>query len=154
MADRTFRRHIAQFWNRTPLPPVSSTFHRVLFFDGVQISKKHKQLLLIARSEHVVVSWEFAKKESQASWERLLDRCAEPGMVHTFWPIARVWTVNFILFLEFYVFMNAYSCSVYYLFLISSTFILLVQCVCSYYFSARYERSKLRFAVTSSVSAA
>ena len=78
---RNFRRKTAKFWEIWPMPDVVDEVHRVIYVDGIWLSKS--AVVLIACSDEYVLSWYLARSESVASWRALLCRIAPPEMVVT-----------------------------------------------------------------------
>lgn len=78
---RTFRRRASRFWAIWPMPDVVDEVHRVVFVDGIWISRE--AVVLIACSEGHVLSWRLARAETTAAWRSLLSRIAPPDMVVT-----------------------------------------------------------------------
>ncbi len=78
---RNFRRMCMRFWRVWPMPGVVDEIHRVIYVDGIYISRGI--VILIACSEKYVLSWYLARSENSSAWEALLSRIAPPDMVVT-----------------------------------------------------------------------
>ena len=78
---RTFRLKTAKFWDIWPMPPWIDEIHRVVYVDGIYLSRK--VCILIARSDGYVLGWYLARTENSRAWEALLSRIAPPKMVVT-----------------------------------------------------------------------
>lgn len=78
---RTFQRKSEQFWNIWPLSPIVDEIHKVIFVDGIYLTRN--LVLLIACNEKYVLSWYLARGENSRSWGALLSRIAPPEMVVT-----------------------------------------------------------------------
>ena len=78
---RTFRRRAARFWPIWPMPEVVDEVHRVVYVDGIWVSRGC--VVLIACSDEHVLSWHLARAETSAAWRSLLSRVAPPDMVVT-----------------------------------------------------------------------
>ena len=76
---RTFRRKIAGFWELWPLPRPVDEIHRVIYVDGIWLSRSY--VVLIACTEKYVLSWTLARRENTESWMNLLRTIAPPDMV-------------------------------------------------------------------------
>ena len=72
-SGRTFRRHTSKFWAFWPLPDVVDEIHRVIYVDGLYLSRN--VVILIAASDDYVLSWYLARSENSHAWEALLSRC-------------------------------------------------------------------------------
>ncbi len=77
--ERTFRRHVKEFWELWPLPRPVDEIHRVVYVDGLWISRQY--VVLIACTEKHTLSWTLARRENSESWRRLLSTIAPPDMV-------------------------------------------------------------------------
>ena len=80
-SGRTFRRHTSKFWAFWPLPDVVDEIHRVIYVDGLYLSRN--VVILIAASDDYVLSWYLARSKNSHAWEALLSRIAPPDMVVT-----------------------------------------------------------------------
>ena len=78
---RTFRRKTAEFWKLWPLPIPDGEVHRVLFVDGIWLSRN--LIVLICCSEERVVSWYMVQAETSAAWQALLSPIPAPDVVVT-----------------------------------------------------------------------
>jgi hypothetical protein len=78
---RTFRRKIARFWSIWPMPSVVDEVHRVIYVDGIYLSRN--VVVLIACSDSHVLSWYLARSENSHAWTALLANIAPPDMVVT-----------------------------------------------------------------------
>ena len=78
---RWFRKRTAKFWGIWPLPPLIDEIHRVVYVDGIHLSRK--AVVLIACSDEFVLGWYLARQENSRAWEALLSRIAPPDMVVT-----------------------------------------------------------------------
>lgn len=78
---RTFRRKTARFWELWPLPSVVDEVHRVIYVDGIYLSRK--AVILIAASDEYVLGWYLARTENSAAWAALMSRIAPPEVVVT-----------------------------------------------------------------------
>lgn len=78
---RTFRRKTEKFWQLWTLPEIVDEIHRVIYVDGIYLSKD--LVILIACSDNYVLSWYLAKAETTRAWRALLSRIAPPDMVVT-----------------------------------------------------------------------
>ena len=78
---RTFRRRAARFWPIWPMPEVVDEVHRVVYVDGLWVSRGC--VVLIACTDEHVLSWHLARAETSAAWRSLLSRVAPPDMVVT-----------------------------------------------------------------------
>lgn len=76
---RSFRRKTAKFWDIWPMPPLSDEIHRVIYIDGIYISRK--TVVLIATTDEYVLSWHLAESESTVAYMALLRKIAPPDMV-------------------------------------------------------------------------
>jgi len=107
---RTFRRRAEYFWTLWPLPPVIDEIHRVIYVDGIYLSRS--TVILIARSDDYVLGWYVAKSENSRAWEALLSRIAPPEVVITdggkgfakararMWPHTRVQRCTFHVYCQ------------------------------------------------------
>lgn len=105
---RTFRRRTSEFWHLWPLPPVTGEVCRVVFVDGIYLSRR--VCILIARGERHVLGWYVAKGESSRAYKALMARIAPPDVVVTdggsgfrkaqreLWPKTRVQRCTFHAF--------------------------------------------------------
>lgn len=80
-AGRTFRRHAEKFWKIWPIPDFVDEIHRVVYIDGIYLSRE--AVVLIARSDDHVLSWHLARSETSYAYKRLLCNIAPPEMVVT-----------------------------------------------------------------------
>ena len=78
---RSFRRKTARFWKIWALPPLCDEIHRVVYVDGIYLSRK--AVILIARSDEYVLGWYLARSENSRAYEALLSRIAPPTVVVT-----------------------------------------------------------------------
>lgn len=78
---RTFRRHTERFWKIWPIADVVDEIHRVIYVDGIYLSRG--VVILIARSDSHVLSWHLARAETSDAYKRLLTNIAPPVMVVT-----------------------------------------------------------------------
>ena len=78
---RSFRRRTARFWSIWPMPEIVDEIHRVVFVDGIYLSRN--VVVLIACSEEHVLSWYLARAETTRAWRALLSRIAPPDVVVT-----------------------------------------------------------------------
>lgn len=78
---RTFRRHTSRFWEIWPMPEIVDEVHRVVYVDGIYISRN--VVILIACSSQYVLSWYLARAETTKAWKALLSQIAPPDMVIT-----------------------------------------------------------------------
>ena len=76
---RTFRRKTAKFWDIWPLSPLVDEVHRVIYVDGIYLSKT--AVIVIARGEEHVLGWHLARSENSAAYAALLLRIAPPEVV-------------------------------------------------------------------------
>lgn len=76
---RSFRRKTAKFWDIWPIPPLVDEIHRVIYIDGIYISRK--TVILIATTDEYVLSWHLAESENTVAYMALLRRIAPPDMV-------------------------------------------------------------------------
>ena len=107
---RTFRRKCARFWSVWPLPPRTGEVHRVVFVDGIYLSRN--LVVLIASTERHVIGWYMARSENSASWSALMAPIAPPEVVVTdggtgfekarrrIWPQTRVQRCLFHVFAQ------------------------------------------------------
>lgn len=105
---RTFRRHTRQFWDVWPMPEVVDEIHRVIYVDGIYLSRD--VVILIACSDQYVLSWYLARSENSNAWGALLSRIAPPEVVVTdggtgfakaakrYWPTTAVQRCTFHAF--------------------------------------------------------
>jgi len=78
---KSFRRRAEKFWKLWPLPPLVDEIHRVIYVDGIYLSRT--TVILIARSDSYVLGWYVAKSENSNAWRALLSRIAPPIVVVT-----------------------------------------------------------------------
>lgn len=78
---RTFRRHTKAFWEIWPMPEVVDEIHRVVYVDGIYLTRN--VVILIACSDEFVLSWYLARSENSRAWSALLSRIAPPEVVVT-----------------------------------------------------------------------
>jgi hypothetical protein len=78
---RSFRRRATRFWEIWPMPEIVDEIHRVIYVDGIYLSRNI--VILIACSDAHVLSWYLARSENSNAWEALLLRIAAPDMVIT-----------------------------------------------------------------------
>lgn len=78
---RSFRRKTKQFWNTWCLPDVVDEIHRVIYVDGIYITRN--VVVLIACSDEYVLSWYLARSENSRAWTALLSNIAPPEVVVT-----------------------------------------------------------------------
>ncbi len=76
---RTFRRRTAEFWRVWPMPEPTGEAHRVLFVDGIWLSRD--LVVLIAHDGEHVVSWYMAQAETSRAWEALMAPIPAPDVV-------------------------------------------------------------------------
>lgn len=76
---RSFRRRTAKFWKLWPMPPLVDEIHRVIYVDGIYLTRK--VVILIARSDEYVLGWYLARSENSKAYASLLSRIAPPDMV-------------------------------------------------------------------------
>ena len=76
---RTFRRRALRFWSIWPMPEVVDEVHRVVYVDGIYLTRG--LCVLIACSDDYVLSWYLARGETSRAWKALLERMAPPDMV-------------------------------------------------------------------------
>ena len=76
---RTFRRRTAEFWRVWPMPEPTGEAHRVLFVDGIWLSRD--LVVLIAHDGEHVVSWYMAQAEASRAWEALMAPIPAPDVV-------------------------------------------------------------------------
>lgn len=76
---RTFRRKTRRFWKLWPLPPETGEICRVVFVDGIYLSKQI--VVLIAHSGDFVIGWHLARSENSRSWAALLSKVTPPEVV-------------------------------------------------------------------------
>jgi len=76
---RTFRRLTAKFWSIWPMPPQTGEIHRVVYVDGIYLTKNI--VILIAKNDEYVLSWYLARSENSSAWAALMMRIAPPLMV-------------------------------------------------------------------------
>ena len=76
---RSFRRKTAKFWDIWPMPPLIDEIHRVIYIDGIYISRK--TVVLIATTDDYVLSWHLSESENTVAYMALLRRIAPPDMV-------------------------------------------------------------------------
>ena len=107
---RSFRRRCTKFWKLWPLPPLIDEIHRVIYVDGIYLSRS--TVVLIARSDSYVLGWYVAKSENSRAWRALLSRIAPPEVVVTdggtgfekarkiVWPNTRVQRCTFHVYCQ------------------------------------------------------
>ena len=107
---RSFRRRTSHFWRLWPLPPLIDEIHRVVYVDGIYLSRS--TVILIARSDDYVLGWYVAKSENSRAWRALISRIAPPAVVVTdggagfekarkvVWPHTRVQRCTFHVFCQ------------------------------------------------------
>ena len=78
---RTFRRKTSRFWEIWPMPPVVEERHRVVFVDGIYLTRKI--VVLIACTEQHVLGWYLARSENSRAYRALMRRIAPPLLVVT-----------------------------------------------------------------------
>lgn len=105
---RTFRRRALKFWKLWPLPETVDEIHRVIYVDGIYLSRN--LVILIACSDEHVLSWHLARSENSRAWKALLSHIAPPVVVLTDggtgfekarrkeWPTTRVQRCTFHAF--------------------------------------------------------
>jgi len=105
---RSFRRRTSHLWNIWPLAPTTGEIHRVIYVDGIYLSRN--TVVLIARSDCYVVGWYVAKSENAQAWAALLSKIAPPEVVvcdggsgfekarRVIWPDTRVQRCTFHIF--------------------------------------------------------
>lgn len=77
----TFERRVEAFWKLWPLSSYTGEVHRIIFVDGIYITKK--LVVLIACTKTRVVAWHLARSECSEAWAALLLKLAPPKMVVT-----------------------------------------------------------------------
>lgn len=78
---RSFRRRAERLWSIWPVPGVIDEVHRVVYVDGICISRN--VVVLTACSDTHVLSWYLARAEATRAWRALLSRIAPPDVVAT-----------------------------------------------------------------------
>ena len=76
---RSFRRKTAKFWDIWPMSPLIDEVHRVIYIDGIYISRK--TVVLIATTDEYVLSWHLAESENTVAYMALLRKIAPHDMV-------------------------------------------------------------------------
>jgi hypothetical protein len=76
---RTFKRKTQKFWDIWPLSSIVDEVHKVIYVDGIYLSRK--AVILIARGEEYVLGWQLARSENSAAYTALLSRIAPPEVV-------------------------------------------------------------------------
>ncbi len=77
--DRTFRRHVNKFWELWPLARPVDEIHRVVFVDGLWVSRSY--VVLIACTNKHTLNWTLARSENSEAWRRLISPIVPPDMV-------------------------------------------------------------------------
>lgn len=107
---RSFRRKTARLWAIWPMPPVIDEIHRVVFVDGIHLTRNI--VVMIARGEKHVLGWYMARSENSHAWAALMSRIAPPHVVVTdggtgfekarrkTWPKTRVQRCTFHAFCQ------------------------------------------------------
>lgn len=112
---RTFRRHVGKFWKIWPLPDIVDEIHRVIYVDGIYLSRD--AVILIACSDEHVLSWYLARSETTRAWISLLENMAAPEMVVTDGgcgfakAVARIWPTTAVQRCIFHVFCQVRRCT-------------------------------------------
>ena len=78
-AGRSFRRETAKFWEIWPMPPKIESPMKVVYVDGIYLSRK--ACILICCNEENVLGWYLCRYEHSGAWEALIQRIASPAMV-------------------------------------------------------------------------
>ena len=78
---RSFRRTTSRFWDLWPMPEVVDEIHRVVYVDGIYLSRD--VVIFIACSNDYVLSWYLARSETSSAWAALLSKIAPPDVVIT-----------------------------------------------------------------------
>lgn len=78
---RTFRRRSKRFWRIWPVPEAGGEMHRVIYVDGIYLTRE--LVVLIACTDEHVVGWHMARSENSRSWEALMGKVAPPEVVMT-----------------------------------------------------------------------
>jgi len=76
---RSFRRRTSRFWQIWPMPEIVDEVHRVIYVDGIYLSRN--TVILIACSDACVLSWYLARSENSHAWAALLSKIAPPEVV-------------------------------------------------------------------------
>lgn len=76
---RSFRNHTSKFWSYWALPSLVDEIHRVVYVDGIHLSRN--VVVLIACSDEYVLGWYLARHENSKAWANLLRRIAPPDIV-------------------------------------------------------------------------
>ena len=109
-AGKSFRRKISKFWEIWPMPPKIESPMKVVYVDGIYLSRK--ACILICCNEENVLGWYLCRYENSRAWEALMQRIAAPAMVvsdggHGFrkalkrvWPKAKLQRCTFHAFLQ------------------------------------------------------
>ena len=78
-AGRSFRRKISKFWEIWPMPPKIESPMKVVYVDGIYLSRK--ACILICCNEENVLGWYLCRYEHSGAWEALMQRIASPSAV-------------------------------------------------------------------------
>ena len=73
---RSFRRKTSRFWEMWPMPPVVEERHRVVYVDGIYLTRKI--VVLIACTDEHVLGWYLARSENSKAYRALMRRIAPP----------------------------------------------------------------------------
>ena len=76
---RSFRRRTSEFWHVWPMPDATGEVHRVIYVDGIYLSRK--LVVLIASTDEHVLAWYMAQEETSRAWEALLSSIPTPDVV-------------------------------------------------------------------------
>ena len=109
-AGKSFRRKISKFWEIWPMPPKIESPMKVVYVDGIYLSRK--ACILICCNEENVLGWYLCRYENSRAWEALMQRIAAPAMVVSdggpgfrkalkrVWPKAKLQRCTFHAFLQ------------------------------------------------------
>jgi hypothetical protein len=76
---RTFRRKTVKFWSVWPLPPKVEAASKVIYADGIYLSRN--LCVLICCNDTHVLGWYVCRTENSQAWIALMERIAAPNVV-------------------------------------------------------------------------
>lgn len=107
---RTFRDKTSRFWELWPILPACDEIHRVVYMDGIWLSRKC--VILIACTDDYVIGCHLARSENSRDWGCLMQRIAPPDVLvcdggggmekarRAHWPKTRVQRCTFHAFCQ------------------------------------------------------